>query len=475
MRSSVMKNRQTLNLLPILALASLFIQINGSNTFHVVTMGPIAGYVGSTVVYHCSAPSASLPVTYELVSSSGSVESRYIDNEGTRAVNLAMKVSETSGGWYHCRATAAGGEVGVSSRMKLSIVTPVSRTMLTSEPDPPVVYEGSRLVLSCNVQKGSHLSYSWYFNMEEVTPSALFNVTGNELVVEEVTPEHAGSYSCMAWSVVQNTRRFSSSSDVEVTIKVFLSKPKISFSIFPDGNHYRGIVTCKVSRGSLPVNFTLLLDETEADSAVATESLEAWFLVNVVPGVDMGAARCRVDTERQQLTSDPVTLDVESVDGDASVKVEYLYTSASRLAAAFLTCQVSRGTFPLISWMFNDSAVPVEPHLPPNSVLVNENRTLILTKVGAEESGYYLCRVRDRHDDDDESWLESEAQLVQVTEASMTTTEIISISFCCFLLLMLVVCSACLLQMFDHNQAHHQTAAAATRLDAFSRRENWPT
>lgn len=77
------------------------------------------------------------------------------------------------------------------------------------------------MVLSCNVSKGSHLSYTWFFNRKEVTSSAspFLHLTGNKLVMEEVTPEHAGYYSCMAWSSVQDMRRFSSSTEVQVTVK----------------------------------------------------------------------------------------------------------------------------------------------------------------------------------------------------------------------------------------------------------------
>lgn len=92
---------------------------------------------------------------------------------------------------------------------------------MTSEPSPPVLYEGSALVLSCVVTRGSHLSYTWMFNRNEVTSSMfpLVNLTGNKLVMEKVTPDHAGDYSCIAWSRVQDISRFSSSTEVQVTVK----------------------------------------------------------------------------------------------------------------------------------------------------------------------------------------------------------------------------------------------------------------
>lgn len=96
---------------------------------------------------------------------------------------------------------------------------PPQYTRVTSEPFPPVAYEGSRFSLGCSVAAGSHLSYTWFFNRTEVNPSALFRPRGNELVMDKVSPQHAGYYSCMAWSMVQDTKRYSSSMAVQLTVK----------------------------------------------------------------------------------------------------------------------------------------------------------------------------------------------------------------------------------------------------------------
>lgn len=96
---------------------------------------------------------------------------------------------------------------------------PPQITRVTSEPYPPVAYEGSRFSLSCRVATGSHLSYTWFFNRTEVKPSTLLRPLGDQLVMDRVSQQHAGSYSCMAWSMVQDTKRFSSSMTVQLTVK----------------------------------------------------------------------------------------------------------------------------------------------------------------------------------------------------------------------------------------------------------------
>lgn len=90
---------------------------------------------------------------------------------------------------------------------------------MTSEPFPPVAYEGSSFSLSCKVAAGSHLSYTWFFNRTEVKPSALLRPLGDQLVMDKVSQQHAGSYSCMAWSMVQDTKRFLSSLAVQLRVK----------------------------------------------------------------------------------------------------------------------------------------------------------------------------------------------------------------------------------------------------------------
>ncbi|XP_045904421.1 putative pregnancy-specific beta-1-glycoprotein 7 isoform X3 [Micropterus dolomieu] len=459
MRSTVMKNLQTLNLLPILALASLFVKISESISLRPVLTGPDMAYLGSRVAFRCIAPDSSPPNAYELMRDGGVRVATVTVLQGDQPALFFLKIAATSEGSYHCKATA-GRTTGVSNSIKLSVIIPPAITRVTSEPSPPVAYEGSHIVLSCNVTKGSHLSYTWFFNRKEVTSSTspFFHITENKLVIEELTPELAGNYYCMAWSRVQDIRRFSSSSEVQVTVKVYVSKPRISFCISKEGASYIGNVTCWSTRGSPPVNFSLSIDDKEVGSVSATESLAVWFPVAMVPGLDMGVARCRVNTEVQDLMSEPVALEVVPVGGDVKVEVEYLYRDDSKLAVARLNCHVSRGTFPYISWLLNNSIFPsethVDSHIPPvlsHCALADHGRTLVLAKLGPEESGYYSCRVRDSYDDSG-PWVESASVLVQVTEVFMTTIEAISIGFCCFLLVTLAVGVGCVYKMLDHKR-----------------------
>lgn len=89
--------------------------------------------------------------------------------------------------------------------------------------------------------------------------------------------------------------------------------------------------------------------------------------------------------------------------------VEYLYRVDSKMVAARLQCLLSLGTFPFFSWSLNGSLL-----LHPSHALADGGRTLFLTEITLEDSGYYRCRARDSYDVTS-AWVESQPVLVQVT------------------------------------------------------------
>ncbi|KAM9769076.1 Fc receptor-like protein 5 isoform 2-T2 [Menidia menidia] len=271
--------------------------------------GPEKAFLNSRVAFRCVAPGAPPPVTYRLLRDGGAPVATHVDDEGGQTAVFPLKVTTAMGGAYRCRA-AAGGITGVSAGVRLTVVTPASNTRVESDPSPPVAFEGSRVALSCEVDRGSHLSYTWFFNRTEVGGSwPGLRASGSRLVLERATPQQAGGYYCVAWATVQDTRRFSTSTEIQVVVKVFLSKPMISFSMVKVGDGYRGNVTCWCSRGSPPANFSLWVDGRPVGWFTATGALAVSFPVPAAPGLDMGEARCRVQSPRQQLHSEPLSLE----------------------------------------------------------------------------------------------------------------------------------------------------------------------
>lgn len=83
--------------------------------------GPDKAFLGARVIFHCAAPATSPPVTYELVRD-GDVVGTEIAFDKNQTVPFRQKVSASTEGSYHCKATA-GGNTAVSNSIKLSVIS----------------------------------------------------------------------------------------------------------------------------------------------------------------------------------------------------------------------------------------------------------------------------------------------------------------------------------------------------------------
>ncbi len=102
-----------------------------------------------------------------------------------------------------------------------------------------------------------------------------------------------------------------------------ISAPSLSFTVFSNDSRLTANISCRSERGSPPVTFSLMLDGQELD-VKRVDSLESWFVLPVSVGLDLGAARCKAQTDTQQLISDPVRLLVgEFVSNTEHLSVDY--------------------------------------------------------------------------------------------------------------------------------------------------------
>ncbi|CAL8388213.1 unnamed protein product [Arctogadus glacialis] len=176
------------------------------------------------------------------------------------------------------------------------------------------------------------------------------------LPAEFVITVKEGSYHC----TVTAGKNTATSNSIRLQVMTFLSQPRISFSFSQEAGGYEGAVICWTSTGSPPASFSLSLDGEEVASHNATASMTVTFPVAMEPAQDMGAARCRVKTDIQDLWSETQPLVVVPVGGHVELEVEYLYGADSKMAAAQLHCRPGRGTFPSFSWLLNGAGLPAD-------------------------------------------------------------------------------------------------------------------
>ncbi|XP_056590480.1 Fc receptor-like protein 5 isoform X3 [Triplophysa dalaica] len=407
----------------------------GRSHFQPVLSGPSRAYLRSRVHFHCEVPGWTSPLTYELRKDDGYL----ITTEVNTMVTFSLKVTEESKGKYYCRLTTGGQ----SNTVHLQVVIPVQGTSVTSEPDPPVIYEREPLVLRCFVSRGTHLSFMWYHNRQEVTSSSseLYRLSESTLTVDRAGEQHAGTYSCTAQNQMDDDTRYSSSRNLEVVVKKFISSPRLTFTVLCDGSDLLANISCAVERGSPPLTFLLLVDEVEIQEKQVS-TLTAWFLQPVSVRGNMTAARCKAKTETQLLTSDPVNLAVVPVGGVVEVMVTYLYDADGGVTAARLRCVPGRGTFPAFSWSLNHTSLPAESD---SHALAQNAQILITTHITAVTSGYYRCAVRDSFNHNS-TWLESSDIHIQKTAGfRVVPMEIVALVFCGFLSMVIVGGTFCLL------------------------------
>ncbi|KAJ8263875.1 hypothetical protein GJAV_G00142410 [Gymnothorax javanicus] len=401
-----------------------------------VLSGPALAFRRRHIVFRCEVREAPRVGTYQLVKNSGEQLVTVQTVEGQHPANFSLMVRPDSGGIYHCRVRKGGQSNSfspLSNGHSFQVVTPVRGAFLVPDPASAVVWEGQRLALRCQVRVGTHLSYRWYFNRTEL-PHPSTPPEGQTLVIDPVSEQHAGRYYCIVGNALEDSS-YSSSLELEVRVKVFLSEPQISFSVTKEERGYRADVRCWSVRGSPPVRFRLVIGRRTWANQTA-ESLSVVFSLPVRIGRSQGLAKCIASNYgNQELISRPLKLEVVPVGGTVQMQEEYLYSADSEAVGVSLRCTVSRGTFPEFAWFQNHTPLPPEGE--DSYIITREGHTLILPIITARNSGYYHCQARDSFDSNS-TWILSPATPVHKSDQRLVSSEIIAVTFCCFLLLVLM-------------------------------------
>ncbi|XP_060113722.1 carcinoembryonic antigen-related cell adhesion molecule 5-like [Heteronotia binoei] len=114
-------------------------------------------------------------------------------------------ITRDDAGEYQC-------EVSNSASTRISDIQYVD---VIYGPETPVIHtteESSDLKLTCEADTFPDAHYAWFFNGRECG-------TGSPLVIQNATPEHSGSYVCLAWNVLTLQKR-NSTLDVVVGAEV---------------------------------------------------------------------------------------------------------------------------------------------------------------------------------------------------------------------------------------------------------------
>ncbi|KAI1886463.1 hypothetical protein AGOR_G00196010 [Albula goreensis] len=413
-----------------------------SQTWAIVLERPIledfnTSLINSVAVLNCYLPSPpeNETIQYELFKGTKSL-GEYSAQHGEKGVfNLWVKDLSYDGN-ISCKASVQNNtdvKATESDTQSFRVIVPVEGAELRSNPSSGEVFEGRGLSLNCTLKQGTYVSYEWFLNGDSLNQSTEL------LVVQYVTLQDAGNYSCEARNEAYDpdeemTMIYSTSSHRLVKVKAPVSKPNISFTVQREGDDYWAIVTCQSGRGTPPVTFSFH-NQTLADLVSnETASLQATVRIPIILGQNMGEVQCKATNGGDLAVSDAMTLEVVPVGGVAKVRLEYEMGSYGKV---LLHCDLERGTFPEIHWFLNGTELDSRGQF--HKI---QEQALKLTSITPSSTGFYHCEARDSFGT--EKRIISEKKIIDRTVLDRVSVLAFAIVLSCLLFLMVLVTACCL-------------------------------
>lgn len=150
------------------------------------------------------------------ISSSEIMEVKY--KNGIASISIAEVFPEDAGR-YTCKATNAKGSVETSSRVCIVVIpkvngatngcTNASSPRIFKHCESQVVKDGDIVTLDCTIGLAERFDVVWLHNEKEIKPSKDFDYKSSgdkySLVIQEIFPEDAGTYTCEAFNDIGET------------------------------------------------------------------------------------------------------------------------------------------------------------------------------------------------------------------------------------------------------------------------------
>ncbi|KAM4603288.1 Fc receptor-like protein 3 [Polymixia lowei] len=329
----------------------------------------------------------------------------------------------------------------VSETHYLRVVEPVDGAQLVVHSGQTEIFEGDPLVMLCDVIAGTRVSFRWLVDDQPV-PQHPLNLTSQSdlLFINRTSTQDSGSYMCVATNQFNKTQYFTSNSTaVLITVKEHVSNPNISFTVIEDFQHYSVLVTCRSTRGTPPVTFSLY-NKKAVISNQTVDDLYASFNVPLILEPHLGELQCRADNGNRIGYSQWMTLDVVAVHGP--VMMHYDYDMGENFAVVGLRfyCSVAKGSHPRYQWFLNRTLLEGRGtfywvvHQPPE-------RSILHVSAETRTAGTYHCEVTDRFNNT--TVLKSEKWYFNKEALNRLSVVVVAAVFGCFVFLVSLVSVCC--------------------------------
>ncbi|XP_009433117.1 Fc receptor-like protein 5 isoform X4 [Pan troglodytes] len=288
-------------------------------------------------------------------------------------------------GFYWCKAaTMTYSIISDSPRSWIQVQIPVSHPVLNLSSAEDLIFEGAKVTLHCEAQRGS-LPILYQFHHEDAAlERRSANSAGGVAISFSLTAEHSGNYYCTADNGFGPQR----SKAVSLSVTVPVSRPVLSLSS-PEALTFEGATVtlhCEVQRGSPRILYQFYHEDMPLWSSSTPSVGRVSFSFSLTEG-HSGNYYCTADNGFGPQRSEVVSLFVT-----VPVSRPILTLRVPRAQAVVgdlleLHCEAPRGSPPILYWFYHEDVTLGSSSAPSGG---EASFNLSLT---AEHSGNYSCEA----------------------------------------------------------------------------------
>eukprot|EP00070_Physeter_catodon_P014538 XP_023971829.1 Fc receptor-like protein 5 [Physeter catodon] len=337
--------------------------------------------VGDEVNFDCEAQRGSLPIWYQFFREG--VLLKKIEATLWRTTSYRFSLTAEHSGNYYCTADNGLGPQS-SETLRLSVIVPVSRPVLTLRAPGAQAVVGDVMELHCEARRGSPpILYQFYH--EDVSLGSSSSPSGRGASFNLLlTAEHSGNYFCEA----NNGQGVQRSDAVSLSVRVPVSHPVLTLRASRAQAVVGDMVElhCEAGRGSPPILYQFYHKDVAVGSSSAPLGGGASFNLSLTMK-HSGNYSCKADNGLGVQQSEVMLLSVI-----VPVSHPILTLRAPRAQAMVgdvveLHCEAQRGSPPIL-YQFYHKNVTLESSMSHSGQGVSLNLSLT-----ANHSGTYSCEA----------------------------------------------------------------------------------
>ncbi|XP_063480979.1 Fc receptor-like protein 5 isoform X3 [Symphalangus syndactylus] len=360
-----------------------WIQVQIPASHPVLTLSPekALNFEGTKVTLHCETQEDSLRTLYRFYHESVPLRHKSVRCE--RGASISFSLTTEHSGNYYCTADNGLGATP-SKAVSLSVTVPVSHPVLTLSSAEDLTFEGAKVTLHCEAQRGS-LPILYQFHHEDAAlGNRSANSAGGVAISFSLTAEHSGNYYCTADNGFGPQR----SEAVSLSVTVPVSLPVLTLNSAEALTFEGATVTlhCEVQRGSPRILYQFYHEDVPLGSSSTPSVGRVSFSFSLTEG-HSGNYYCTADNGFGPQRSKAVSLFVT-----VPVSRPILTLRVPRAQAVVgdlleLHCEALRGSPPILYWFYHEDVTLGSSSAPSGG---EASFNLSLT---AEHSGNYSCEA----------------------------------------------------------------------------------